>query len=370
MNFTQMYFAVLRRIAGHLRCHLSPAEVDVLMFLNERTLRFGKLSEHVPMRHFLKGVTSSTGETIVCRCPYSERTIRGAIDGLLSRKIIIKQPGEYPIGTKCNKFAIDFTLLMEEEMNHLKVGKKHQQGVRPQQERGAATAVEGCGESSRKHKESKKGKIKEQNEVSLRDAVEEATTKNRQRRKRKASNANVPKPSVVNVTAAWTDKVVEHYGKCPTPHITLKEAGILKKAIDANKLHIPLTEFVDWVVSNWGNFKKGEMKWAKNMPDYPSLTYFGRMYRHFVKALADEEAGHISFVKSLKKTQTEEQQTIRELKRSLSEANAMLREQQNNPFRLPVVNHKTSKRKKRDRSQDVVDLADATFEMEDIPEFE
>ena len=79
---TQVLFTYFLPVNGY-------KEFAVLMFVNERTLRFNKLIEHISQRHFLKGVKTKK-ESIHLGLPISASTLWRTVgslqrDGLLFR---------------------------------------------------------------------------------------------------------------------------------------------------------------------------------------------------------------------------------------------------------------------------------------------
>lgn len=68
----------------------SPYELSILLFLKNRTLRFGKLAEAVPFRHFIAGVCNSEGQRVCTGVGFSEKTIRKTLTDLLAAGWVLR----------------------------------------------------------------------------------------------------------------------------------------------------------------------------------------------------------------------------------------------------------------------------------------
>ena len=94
-RLARMYYPVLRTIVRQWGGRLSPAERAVLHFINERTLRYGKSVEFIPLNQFVYGIQDSEGKSIVTGAGVKRNTARAAIQslvkmGLVSHQLVVK----------------------------------------------------------------------------------------------------------------------------------------------------------------------------------------------------------------------------------------------------------------------------------------
>jgi hypothetical protein len=63
-RFLRLYVPVQQMIVSYWMGVLPPPQITLLLYINERTLRYGKDTESIPKRHFLKGVTANNGQVL------------------------------------------------------------------------------------------------------------------------------------------------------------------------------------------------------------------------------------------------------------------------------------------------------------------
>ena len=83
----------MKTIVRQWTSELTPSEFEVLLFINERTLRFGKTTENIPISHFVHGLQNKkTGEIIVSGLGIGRTAVKGAITTLTEKNLIIHEP--------------------------------------------------------------------------------------------------------------------------------------------------------------------------------------------------------------------------------------------------------------------------------------
>lgn len=288
-----LYVQVYQAIVNYWMGELSPTELRVLLIVNERTLRYNKEEEIIPIRHFTEGVYSRDGDLITNPIPANRSTIVRAYQALVDKQILIVTKHATRNATK-NKFAINFNLLIEKalEMANLKTPKKRKESDREcarSTHRGAKGVQQEYTISTEVDKSVDKQPETTGLRPELREVVEKAYQAYKDRRVAKAARANASF-SRAAVAAAWATAVQEHHTL--TPIATLSDKGFyaLRSAFKAHKQIMPVTEFVGWAVAHWTSLKANEMSWCGTMPPSPSIEFFAFFYKYFL-------AAHNDFVK-------------------------------------------------------------------------
>lgn len=88
---TWIFFGTITR----LKPYLTPDEFLVLMFIYDRTVRYGKRQENIPNRHFMEGIIDYNGRCVATRVGLSKTNLKIAIDHLFHKGIIFTDRNEY-----------------------------------------------------------------------------------------------------------------------------------------------------------------------------------------------------------------------------------------------------------------------------------
>jgi hypothetical protein len=279
------------------RSVLSPAEVEVLYYINERTTRYDKEVEKIPLKHFIEGVYTREGIRIIAGLNRNKSTIIKAYQQLQEKGlIVVKKVGAI---VKRNTFAINFKKLIEgayEMAGSLKVGKKYKesQQVTQRNSGGSLRGTQGVTQrnpikytdvvSTGKTQDTDSRLQRDDN--SLAENIDKAINRQQGKMREKASKAET-NFTAQNVLALWKEKMIVHHGRAVVPSVTRKDFAVLRNNFHANSLPIPLPEFFDWAIANWSLLKDNELKWVKDMPLLPSLRTFGNLYQYFVRAYGE-----------------------------------------------------------------------------------
>lgn len=86
-------------IERRLKSCLKSSDYSVLRFIADRTLSFYKTTERIPMRHFLQGFKTSSGEVITTGVGLSRSTVKRSLarlyaDGLITRSLVKSSFGD------------------------------------------------------------------------------------------------------------------------------------------------------------------------------------------------------------------------------------------------------------------------------------
>jgi len=278
---------------------LTVYEVVVLQFINERTYRYGKRAERIPVRHFSEGVYSSEGVCVSQGLPIGKTKIKQCINRLELLSIIQIKHGDGK-RYECNIFAINFNLLkkgaqMPSKLKEPKV-KQGKSGGRSTTMRGSPRDQPGGRHATTEVLDSKDldlevGEITASSPKSSTMAViESAVNKNKAKRKSKATRID-RSLTLDHLVAAWREAMAEHYDSACVTSMTIKQFGKFKAQMNKAKLSVPISEIISWAVADWANIKKHHLSWVKDMPDVPDLMVLGQLVSYFVKAYGNVQAG-------------------------------------------------------------------------------
>lgn len=121
-----LYFAVMKTIIRQWARELTSSEFKVLLFINERTLRFGKATEYIPINHFVHGVINAgTEEVLVSGIGLKRTAIKTAITTLKERDIIDHEPRTTKGKWTGSRFGINLEVISSKaEKQDFTVGRR------------------------------------------------------------------------------------------------------------------------------------------------------------------------------------------------------------------------------------------------------
>ena len=357
------YVEVLRAVTSVWRGFLSPKEFNTLCFIVDRTLRFNKCSESIPLRHFHEGVFDRTGRMVAAPVGKNYVSLRTAVEKLEERKLISVDRGQ---GHEASTFTVEVQAIVtgaqRMAQSKLKEPKKkraisddnwtdnHLRNCRsssyesvgsdttePQYRSTTSKDTEVNNHNCRRLRRRRRAPVVD-SDMRSGDAIHSARTLNVTARRRKASKAN-ERLSKNALCALWADCVSRHREGMVSAGLTTKEFAIFKKCYKPDHLPVPLSDFLEWVVSRWDDLRAREFEWCRKrpMPFAPDIAFLCRMYYHFVRAygdyvgktdadrrkiqaaLARKEAGNSEYEKQLAAERAEKESLRKELDRATRE---------------------------------------------------
>jgi len=87
-SIARLYFPVLRTIVRHWVGRVTPTEHQILLFINERTLRYGKAAEYIRLSHMTEGIVGSNDQVIVSKLGFKRSAIKKAVVDLDRNNLI------------------------------------------------------------------------------------------------------------------------------------------------------------------------------------------------------------------------------------------------------------------------------------------
>lgn len=321
-----VYVSLYQTILNILRSGLTPAEQAVLLFILERTLRFNKEWEYIPMRHFLNGVWMGNGELLHAGLNYSKSTIVKAYQSLVDKGLISKQ------GDTRNMFKINYEKVLAAAAEVTKMIK----GLKPSKKRQGVTqkptpvAKGVTQEPTPSFKEQKRDKYRNhaadapKPRSRLREIIDNTTSTGEQRRERRAAALSDGNITIANLKAAWVIANKKHRSGQTRIAVSDKELSKIRNQWRTNNIDLPLREFIEWTVENWDELREKEMEWCTQMPSSPNFAFFGGMLKSFVKARDEFNNRHRRTFRKREKLDTEATKRAAELEKDLDRAAAKL----------------------------------------------
>lgn len=306
------YVSTYQALICQWSAELTQPELNVLLFVNERTLRYGKKRECIPMRHFLQGVVDKVGTRIIAGLRHNKNSIIKAYKSLRDRGLLLVSVGDNFKGT--NEFAINFRKIVEgaAAMSKLNIGKKHKNepkkeveyddfydegGVSERPSRGISGAQQGYlrGPANKntynKNTISKNTNSGQGPAEGIQEAVERAKARGLASAAKTSSTLKT-RISQRALAAHWRLMVTKHHPGVAIPlAITPKQYGMFRNSLAANQLPVDLPDFIEWAVANWVEIVDYDFEWctARPAPHIPTLSFFATMLKYFVSAYGNQQ---------------------------------------------------------------------------------
>ncbi len=242
------------------------SEKAVLDFLVNRTLRYNKTSENVPMRHMTNGIPK-----IIAPVGYSRRTIMSALQGLRDKGFIRifrrKAKGGRVLASR---FEI------ANKMSKLRISKKHRA---KESDEGAITAQH-KEDIDRSPSSSSFGTITRSSTRAVHALTKGVKDFNKSRRTRNAVRlrGNI---ETGRVTCAWKHLCLEYGMEAPTftKAVAGRVTGQLRQV--ENAIDDPY-DFMEWCIQNWNIIKRSEFKKWDFVKPNPDIAVWGYAITQFV----------------------------------------------------------------------------------------
>ncbi|MCK5307060.1 MAG: hypothetical protein KAJ73_00480 [Zetaproteobacteria bacterium] len=313
---------------------LSGNHTQILNFMLSRTFVYDKITETIPMRHFINGVYGNgTDEVMTYPLGISDRALRRNIDQLVAMGLIAKSyKKNWRNNPECTYTILyDNWLTFAKEQWAMKKSKlkipKHEKNVsacklkEPKQVKDEnisritlksprskrpdtpAKMTAHPGQNDRSIEEGdirrrtkKERSTSEQPEKRAAHSIKEAVNKNKNKRKVKALAIDDTNPSYETIRSYWNVLVQDEERDAVAARATQNDRGKIKRCLGAVKIPLPLSEFMQWSIDNWVNVRKSpHMSWDKKRMTYiPDMVLWGWYIERFINAYHDFEvrAGH------------------------------------------------------------------------------
>jgi len=252
------------------------SEAKVAHFCIERTVRFNKRSERVPMRHMLKGIPK-----VIAGLGLARNTIKRALKGLESKGFLKVHPQKDANGRDA---APKIEIVCK--MSKLRISKK-----RRAKELGEGSTVDHLKEekdispipSSYRTNNSRATRA-------VHAVVDEVKKAGRRRRKQKAQHYLTRCVSTSNVAQAWKQLCLEYYPELREASFTKSTVGRVTGQLKHHlrSINDPY-EFMEWCIRNWGLLKKKEFKNWDLIKPKPEISVWGMAMSQFVGFYATRE---------------------------------------------------------------------------------
>ena len=285
-----LYVQVSQAVDNLVIKNLTRSEYAVLRFINERTLRYDKEWEFIPMRHFLEGVFKADGTLLHAGLPYAKSSIIKAYQGLIDKGYLLKNDGTR------NKFSVNYQRLLEVAhtmalaQKGLKFPKKPRRTVTERTVTPLQTVTE---ETSPNKEQSELSTRYPETDVSetrgrdIQQRVEKVQAKARAARAHKAKKL-AENLTYQNVRAAWAVAHQKHRKDRTMLALTQKDFFKLRASWRAHKIPMALADFIEVVVRDWSMFAY-TFRWVEQgYPQAPDFPFLSRMLKFFIEHMAQD----------------------------------------------------------------------------------
>tara|TARA_R110002153_G_scaffold26421_5_gene82923 strand:+ start:4312 stop:5616 length:1305 start_codon:yes stop_codon:yes gene_type:complete len=295
---------------------MTPNEYTVIMFIFDRTLGWGKVTEYIPSRHFLEGLRSDTGMIYAPSVGMSERTLRNALRSLDDKGMIHR---DVDFGCR-SKYGINFEWKTKtEDMKTPKRLKKNGKEGLVNSTKGVGKIYQGGEQDLPTHRREEKEEEENQNdshrqamevghvEIETREEimesikkVESASRLKRDAKKRDGYYSNKKDqtgfiPSVAAMQKTWFDLSKKHFPSFAVSGLPSKGLHMLKsyaREWSARNAGKEWVDFLEWIFQNWSAIGRTEFNWMTNRSEVPTipLVVSAKLRVSLEKAWGDREA--------------------------------------------------------------------------------
>lgn len=328
---------------------------QILRFVAGRTLRYDKLVEAIPKRHFMEGVA----DTKPCGVP--ESTLKRGIKILYDEGYITVNTRKGQFGSLPNQFAIDCRVIKETANSmesKLKIPKRR--AVSPCFQRGSKMNPPGVQNEPPEEeitKEDSRTKVLHSRSAgSARELVELAKQKNAMAVARKADRLSQTR-SADHLRAAWTKACSVYYPGHPVPPVPAAMAGRFRQqTIKMLPTGQDLADFIEWAVRCWPGIRS-HFRWMNKppVPSYPDLEWCSR---HCTRLLVAQPQIREVVAEDIRKGQEAQ------LRKELHEARAQLQNTKQGPAHFrSIAASAADKATRRSRPKQTIEV-----DLSDIPD--
>jgi len=293
-------------LSNHLNANLArytASEAKVAHFCIERTARFNKRSERVPMRHMLRGIPD-----VVSGLGLARNTIKRALKGLEDKGFLVVHHRKAVNG---RDLAPRIEIVCK--MSHLKIGKRH-----AAKELGEGSTVD---HSAKEENSSSSDTSIFRTTRAAHAVVDEIKTTSRRRRRKKAKTTINRGIHSGAVGMAWKNLMLDYYPALREPAFTKSMLGRVTGQLKHHERSIDDPyEFMEWCIVHWDLLKRKEFKEWKLIKPKPDISVWGMAMSQFVGFYATREYYEKVKVEDLPATTTDE------LERQLADERAKLYE--------------------------------------------
>ena len=296
------YTGVMQSVITITRSELSNTEFKTLLFIIQRTIRYGKQQERISHRHFSEGVWSRDGDLITVGLGACRKTVTRAIKKLIKIGLIfVEDVG----GSNLIKLNVERLIAVNcKIMSKLKQTRKEKAGDKELGEgqnvpRGRGKMSHGGGVKCPPisiHSKVDIEKVDKGDESSsdtvlagIDKVIEKTKEKNLERLRRRTTKLDTTLTSA-GLKAHWNITLREGYPDVPSvTDIPAPSFYKIRSAYNAHGSPLPLREFVVWCIDNWGDLYGGPLAWVDNMTPVPDIFILCVIYKHFVTAYGERD---------------------------------------------------------------------------------
>lgn len=266
-------------LSNYLNANLArytASEAKVAHFCIERTARFNKRSERVPMRHMLQGIPK-----VIAGLGLARNTIKRALKGLEDKGFLVVHPRKDANGRDAAP-RIEIVC----KMSKLRISKKHKT-----QAEGEGSTVDPLKEEKNTSPSSSSSRTTTTRATrAVHAVVDEVKKVGRVRRKNKAHRQLTKKVNTGNVAQAWKQLCIEYYPELREQSFTKATAGRVTGQLRNHERSVnDPYEFMEWCIQHWSVLKKKEFKNWDLVKPKPDISVWGMAMSQFTGFYATRE---------------------------------------------------------------------------------
>lgn len=357
-EFRKLYVQCMQAVVSYWSGYLLPSDCQLLQFIIDRTLRWGKMEEIITYKQICRGVYGSDGEEYNTGLrTTSRRTIFRAVSRLEENRFIsVARTTTTHRGFEANIFAIDCKLILRKDvaaLPHLNRRAMIRANKRTPLCQNSTTLVPKDTPPLCQNDTSNIGKGIQPNDnpvkiratasrfATLEEAVATSTAQTRASRGRKIERA---KGGLLyeSIIALWKEVMLAKYPTVPPIGFKRTEVRQFKLSLQRFTENVDLREFFTWAVNNWVALRGGKLSWMnikqELIPLAPSLDVLAKYMKVFGREYANQQvAAHLEEDKQ-KVTETDRLSLeLRQTRAALAESERRRRVERAEAIRRPVA---------------------------------
>lgn len=301
-KYSSPQLEVQRIIYDEWSPYLTHVELRVVWFIYNRTYRFNKSQEVIPIRHFLEGVSGDN--FFVPGVQLKRRQVQSVIADLCDYRLLLKQS----LAGHCTKFALNLNLTSEDLRanvcnknkicyNRLQILGKNERdkGCRklhyPRAENCTPTRAENCTPINKYNKTSnikqataiasatprsgvESNMVKELEELETQTRIEHQKARMKQKKKLNPTGIN----------KIWIDYMKEYYPSYPAVQFTAAELSQLHKTLTVRVNELDVFRFLESVIADWNLIISENFGFMRNPPKFPQPLFVVKYIATFISA--------------------------------------------------------------------------------------
>ena len=275
--------SMMRHFYCEWREHLTDQELSLVQFVFFRTYMFNKMSEVIPVRHFVKGVWDRDGNLVTPGIQKSRPQVLRIIKRLTERNILVRSRADngryrYSLNAALTSNALQISAsgitgdtppvssVIPPEVSSV-IPHINRLNINGHINKGAGLNPHGVPEMGFK-----------ENKTKVQDLIQSTSVNSKKRRE-----VRKKKGSSYSFVTIWIDKMAEHYPNVAIPEFRKRDFVRLKTLLPSLKKY-DLSDFVETAIGSWSDIVRRSFGWMKDAPSIPSVMFMMTYVDKFIEA--------------------------------------------------------------------------------------